>query len=159
SKKFDIPDDPSQHTEKTAELIEQANGEGKITSKDWGNAEKATPYEHFLDRFELIKDCQEELKLFDEAMDEKFQRLVGKKVQRYSPGVRALSQSLDEVHDLIAEIEEKKRPASTPDPPKNGDPPSSERGLTFSRGAVRSRQEALKRLEEVANYFRQTEPH
>src|SRR5262249_45683235 len=121
SKKFDIPDDPSQHTEKTAELIEQANGEGKITSKDWGNAEKATPYEHFLDRFELIKDCQEELKLFDEAMDEKFQRLVGKKVQRYSPGVRALSQSLDEVHDLIAEIEEKKRPASTPDPPKNGD--------------------------------------
>jgi type VI secretion system protein ImpA len=32
-------------------------------------------------------------------------------------------------------------------------------GLGVASGAVRSRQEALKRLEEVARYFRQTEPH
>ena len=160
SKKFDIPDDPSQHTDKIAELIEQANGEGRITSKDWRNAEQATMYEHFLDRFELIKECQEELKLFDEAMDEKFQRLVGKKVQRYSPGVRTLSQSLDEIHYLVAEIEAKKRPAGAGGgAPGNNGGPGKEQSLTISQGAVGSRQEALKRLEEVANYFRKTEPH
>lgn len=160
SKKFDIPDDPSEHTDKTTELIEQANGEGKITSRDWRNAEKATPYEHFLDRFELIKECREELKLFDEVMDEKFQRRVGKKVQRDSPGVRTLSQSLDEIHDLIAEIEAKKRPAVIGGVDgSNSGGAGIEQGLTITQGAVRSRQEALRRLEEVANYFRQTEPH
>lgn len=158
SKKFDVPDDPSEHTDKTAELIEEANGEGKITSKDWRNAEMATPYEHFLGRLDLIKECRLELKLFDESMDDKFQRLVGEKLRRESPGVRALSQSLDEIHDLIAEIEAKKRPAVIGGA-GNSNGAGMEQGVAITQGAVRSRQEALKRLEEVASYFRQAEPH
>jgi len=152
SKKFDIPDDQNEHTEKTAELIEQAKEEGKITSKDWRNAEKATPYEHFLNRLNLIKECQEELKLFDEAMDEKF--------QRNAPGLGTLGRSLGDIHDLVAEIEAKKRPAVTNDGHvDDGDGAGIEQGLAIPQGAVRSRQEALNRLEEVASYFRQTEPH
>ncbi|HZF40970.1 MAG TPA: type VI secretion system ImpA family N-terminal domain-containing protein, partial [Blastocatellia bacterium] len=110
SRKFDIPDNPNEHNNEIAELIREASGEGKITSKDWRNAENATPYEHFLDRLNLIKECQMELKLFDEAMDDKFQHKIGDRVQRESPGVRKLSQALDEVHDLIAGIEAMKRP-------------------------------------------------
>jgi len=152
SKKFDIPDDQNEHTEKTAELIEQAKEEGKITSKDWSNAEKATPYEHFLNRLNLIKECQEELKIFDEAMDERF--------QRHAPGLGTLSRSLGDIHDLIVEIEAKKRPVVTNDGyGGNSDGAEMEEGLAIPQGAVRSRQEALKRLEEVARYFRQTEPH
>jgi len=150
SKKFDVPDDPNEHTEKTAELIEQAKDEGKITSKDWSNAEKATPYEHFLDRLNLIKECQEELKLFDEAMDEKF--------KRQAPGLGTLGRSLGDIHDLIAEIEAKKRPAVINDG-HDGDGGGIEGGPAIMQGAVSTRQEALKRLEEVARYFRQTEPH
>ena len=152
SKKFDVPHDQSEHTEKIAELIELAKEEGKITSKDWSNAEKATPYEYFLNRLNLIKECQEELKLFDESMDEKF--------QRQAPGLGTLSRSLGDVHDLIAEIEAKKRPIVTSDGHGgDGDGAGIEQGLAIPQGAVRSRQEALKRLEEVARYFRQTEPH
>lgn len=152
SRKFDVPDDQNEHTEKTAELIEQAKEEGKITSRDWRNAEKATPYEHFLNRLDLIKECHEELKLFDEAMDGKF--------QRHAPGLGTLSRSLGDIHDLIADIEAKKRPAVASDGHGgNSDGAGMERDLAIPQGAVRSRQEALKRLEEVARYFRQTEPH
>jgi type VI secretion system protein ImpA len=152
SKKFDVPDDLNEHTEKTAELIEQAKEEGKLTSRDWRNAERATPYEHFLNRLNLIKECQEELKLFDEAMDERF--------QRQAPGLGTLSRSLGDIQDLVAEIEAKKRPAVTNDGDGgDGGGEGIEQGPAIPQGAVRSRQEALKRLEEVARYFRQTEPH
>jgi type VI secretion system protein ImpA len=157
SRKFDIPDNPNDHNDEITELISAASEEGKITSKDWRTAEHATPYEHFLDRLSLIKDCQMELKLFDEAMDDKFQHKVGERVRRESPGVKKLSQALDEVHDLIAGIEAMKRP---PDASvDNGNGAETGQGLAISHGAVRSRQEALKRLEEVANYFRYAEPH
>src|SRR5262245_29803767 len=139
SKKFGVPDDQNEHTEKTAELIEQAKEEGKITSKDWSNAEKATPYEHFLNRLNLINECQEELKIFDEAMDERF--------QRHAPGLGNLSRSLGDIHDLIVEIEAKKRPVVTNDGHGgNSDGAEMEEGPAIPQGAVRSRQEALKRL-------------
>jgi type VI secretion system protein ImpA len=164
ARKFDIPDGSDENDEKIAELLAQANGEGKITSKDWRLAENATSYEHVLGRLEVIKECREELTLLDELMDEKFQRQVGNRVQRENPGVKALSQALDEIHDLVAGIEEKKRPIVVidDDGASNGDGVignGAGQGLNITAGAVRSRQEALKRLEEVARYFRQTEPH
>ncbi|HEY8462180.1 MAG TPA: type VI secretion system protein TssA [Blastocatellia bacterium] len=159
SRKFDVPDDPNDHTDKTAELIEEASGEGKITSKDWRNAEMATPYEHFLNRLELIKECRAELKLFDEAMDGKFQRSDGGRLRRESPGIKKLSQALDEIHELIAEIEEKKRPLSASGGDNNNGAGTGQGLAAVTQGAVSSRQEALRRLEEVANYFRQSEPH
>jgi type VI secretion system protein ImpA len=163
AKKFDIPDGADENDEKIAELLAQANSEGKVMGKDWRLAENATPYEHFLDRLEVVKECRVELKLLDDLMDEKFQRQVGNRVQRENPGVKALSQALDEIHDLVANIEEKKRPTVIADEGVNhGDGVMSNgggQGLGIGTGAVRSRQEALKRLEEVARYFRQTEPH
>jgi type VI secretion system protein ImpA len=157
SRKFDIPDNPNEHNDEIAELIREASGEGKLTSRDWRTAENATPYEHFLDRLNLIKECQMELKLFDEAMDDKFQHKIGERVRRESPGVKKLSQALDEVHDLIAGIEAMKRPPDVSVDNSNG--AETGQGFAMSHGAVRSRQEALKRLEEVANYFRHAEPH
>lgn len=157
SKNVGISDNPSEHNSEIAELIREASGEGKIASKDWSSAENTTPYEHFLDRLNLIKECQTELKLFDEAMDDKFQHKIGERVRRESPGVKKLSQALDEVHDLIAGIEAMKRPPDVSVDKSNG--AETGQGFAISHGAVRSRQEALKRLEEVANYFRHAEPH
>jgi len=157
SKQFDVPDNANENNSEIAELIRVASGEVKIASKDWSSAENATPYEHFLDRLNLIKECRTELKLFDEAMDDKFQYKVGERVRRESPGVKKLSQALDEVHDLIAGIEAMKRPPDVSVDNNNG--AETGQGFAISQGAVRTRQEALKRLEEVANYFRYAEPH
>ncbi|HEY6403353.1 MAG TPA: type VI secretion system protein TssA [Blastocatellia bacterium] len=161
SRKFDVPDDPNEHTERTAELIESANGEGKITSRDWRNAEVSTPHGYFLDRLEMIRECRAELKLFDDAMDDKFQRMDGGRLRRESPGVKTLSQALDEIHDLVAGIEEKKRPPSVSggSGADSGNGAGMRQGFVMTEGAVSSRQEALRRLEEVANYFRVAEPH
>ncbi|HEU0184847.1 MAG TPA: type VI secretion system protein TssA [Blastocatellia bacterium] len=161
SRKFDVPDDPNEYNDKAADLIETANREGKITSKEWRTAETSTSHGHFLDRLELIRECRAELKLFDDAMDDKFQRTDGGRLRRESPGVKKLTQALDEIHDLVAGIEEKKRPPSLSvgGGADNGNGAGTDQGFVITAGAVSSRQEALRRLEEVANYFRVAEPH
>lgn len=161
SRKFDIPEDSGFDSEKTLQLIMEAKTEGKITSREWRNAETATPYEYFLERLELIKECRVELKLFDEAMDARFQRIVDGKLRHEAPGILKLSQSLDAIYELIADLEEKKRPVTidSPAPQDSINGAGISLGVAIGQGAVSSRQEALKRLEEVARYFKQTEPH
>jgi type VI secretion system protein ImpA len=93
-------------------------------------------------------------------MDERF--------GRQTPGMGLLKQSLDQVRSLIDKVVKEKR-LLEPDPVDsetvavsgNGTyaaGPSSD-GTASPAGPIRTRQDAINRLKEVAAYFRQTEPH
>ena len=91
-------------------------------------------------------------------MDEKF----GKE----TPGLSALRKSLEEIHTFVEATVKEKR-IQEPDPSEAGTEQTTaapgEAGVAVFTGAgsgpIRTRQEALRRLAEVSEYFRATEPH
>jgi type VI secretion system protein ImpA len=104
------------------------------------------------------------------AHAQRFRWWMDEKFQRETPGLKALERTLDEVRSLLEKIVKEKR-ISEPYPGElatqegmaedaltNGQAGAAV-GARLSTGAVRTRQEALNRLAEVAEYFRQTEPH
>ena len=86
---------------------------------------------------------------------------------RETPGLNALKKSLDEIRTFVEIFVKEKREAEPRDGEQAGAATVDEEaggggssgGFAVSGGAIRGRQEALKRLTEVADYFRQTEPH
>lgn len=158
AKQFDVPENleslSSSDLARVNELKEQAAKEGKITGEDWRKAVNSTPYEYFKQRLDLLNECAEELKALDQIMGERF--------QREAPAVRSLQKSLDDLSSLARNLEKEKRPpdlvvetaadAAHPEQPGVAGP-------AVAAGKVGTRQEALRKLAEVADYFRQAEPH
>ncbi len=164
SKQFEIPENlealSTEEQERANELKARAAAEGKITSEDWRKAYRATPRAFYEERHQLLNECWEELKALDRTMDER--------LGRETPGLKALQKSLDEVRSLVERLVKEKRIAEPyPEELATMEGASEaattlagEEAATFvSTGPVRSRKEALKRLAEVAEYFRRTEPH
>jgi len=164
SKKFDVPDKDKIETlgstelEKVNALKEQAAQENKITSEDWRKAVNTTSYQVFKVRLELLNQCSEELTALDETMDARF--------QREARGLRDLQKSLEDVSSLARNLERETRPpevAASMAAPSDGPagPPTGTRfsGFSSAPGSVQTREDALRCLAEVAEYFRQTEPH
>lgn len=120
------------------------------------NAAAAAPLAHFTTIREDIGECQAEVARLQHLLDERF--------GESAPGTSALRQSLDECMALVARIFKDKGgllEAQAGEEAAGGEDTTSETaaagpGLT---GPVRSRDDALRRLAEVATYFRQTEPH
>jgi type VI secretion system protein ImpA len=157
SKVFDVPDKEKYETltsdeaERADRLREQAVQGGKVTGEEWRRAVSGTPYQFFRERLELLNECSEELTALDEAMDLRF--------QRETPGVKGLQKSLDEMTSLVRNLEQEKRPPELAPPQGGLDSPDGQGALPMFSGSVQTRQEALRRLAEVADYFRQAEPH
>ncbi|HEY0007058.1 MAG TPA: type VI secretion system protein TssA [Pyrinomonadaceae bacterium] len=165
SKKFDIPEnlealDYEQQT-RAEEARQRAAEEGKITSEDWRKAKGSSRRAYYEATYTTLNECWEEFEALDRVMDEKF--------DRQTPGLGALKKSLDEVRTLVEKLVKEKR-LLEPDPvTTNGDSAGAavaaddsgamDGGQALSTGPVRTRQEALKRLGEVAEFFRRTEPH
>jgi type VI secretion system protein ImpA len=162
---FDIPDEETEsldynERERVQRVIEQAAEENKITSKQWRTAKHTTArpfYEHL---YAVVNGCWAEFEALDQVMDEKF--------GRETPGLSALKKSLDAVRTQVEALVTEKR-ALDPDPEvvteETGggattvNQPATDAGPAFSSGLIGTRQEALKRLAEVAAYFHKTEPH
>ena len=165
SKGFDIPEDLTQLDSDAMERIEalrrQAEEEQRVTSEQWRIAKNATGRAFYEETYALQRACLVEFNELDHLMDEKF--------QRQTPGLGALKKSLDEVNSLIERIVKEKRvlepdtvsPEEIEAVGKETQEGASglEAGLTSVSGPVRNRQDALRRLLEVAEYFRKTEPH
>jgi len=164
SQEFDIPEnleslDPETQ-ERINELRQRAITETKTTSEDWRKAKQGTRRVFYEEIFATLNQCWEELQALDREMDEKF--------GRETPGLGALTKSLDEVRSLVEKLVKEKR-ILEPDEPEaealtdgvvsreqqNGEPS----GPASSSGPIRSRQEGFRRLAEVSEYFRRTEPH
>lgn len=93
-------------------------------------------------------------------------RVIDRKFGEFAPGLADLKKSLDEVRTFVETIVKEKR-ILEPDPVQDmtdgeaaaaSAPDESAIGWPAS-GPLQSRQEALKRLAEVAEFFRRTEPH
>jgi type VI secretion system protein ImpA len=164
SQEFDIPEnleslDPETQ-ERINELKQRAITESKTTSDDWRKAKQGTRRLFYEEIFAKLNECWEELQALDREMDEKF--------GRETPGLGALTKSLDEVRSLVEKLVKEKR-ILEPDEPETeelsdgavrGEQQDGESSSSASsNGPIRSRQEGFRRLAEVSEYFRRTEPH
>ncbi len=166
SKQFDIPENldtlESSQQEKYAALKAQAEAEKKVNGEDWRKAKAATTRDFIEARAALVNECWEQFKALDTEMDAKF--------ARETPGLGAFKKSLDEIRTTVELLVKEKQKAEPRDDETGGEMGNEESeaggvtgggggGFAVSGGTVRSRQDALKRLAEIAEFFRQTEPH
>jgi type VI secretion system protein ImpA len=133
---------------------------GKITIEDWEKAVNGTPYQFFKGRLELLHECSQELTALGDAIDLRF--------EREALSLRELRRSLEDMTSLIKKLERENRPPevaaeiegslTTEDHDLlNGK--TAGFGLPAISGSIQSRNEALRRLADIAEYFRRTEPH
>jgi type VI secretion system protein ImpA len=152
----------------TAEARRQrAAEEGKVTSEDWLKAKQTTPRPFYETAHATLDECWEEFVALDRVIDERF--------GRQTPGMGELKKTLEAVRNLVEIIVKEKR-LIEPDPV--GSAQAATAAVTTAPGAVgngfavaaqdvggaevagpiRTRQEAVRRLTEVAVFFRRTEP-
>lgn len=173
SKRFDIPENidtlESADQEKFNQLRTQAEQENRITGDMWRKA-KAQTRRAFYETVNLTLDeCWEAYAALDRTIEEKFDR-------NQMPGMNLLKKSLDDIRTAIKKSLQEKR-QEEPDADDAAAAESAAEGIEgeiniegggasvvtggvlTTSGAVRSRQDALKRLTDVAEFFRKTEPH
>ncbi|MBI1745334.1 MAG: type VI secretion system protein TssA [Acidobacteria bacterium] len=170
SQKFDVPDTletlDSDALARVEARRQQAAEEGKITGEQWRKAimrmqDGGTPRAFYEETSRRLDECWNAFLALDKVMDDKF--------GQQTPGLGNLKSALDSVRSLIAKLVKEKRLAE----PDHVDSSLAAKSLTDSAeagrreapnalrrsGPIQSRQDALRRLEEVAQYFHETEPH
>lgn len=166
SKRFDIPDniDSLDSTEQARynELRAQAEKENRVTANKW-RAEMAQTRRAFYEELNfLIEECWTGYNDINRVIEEKFDR-------NQAPGLNNLKKALDDVHTQVKKFLEEKRaaePDEATDEAAEGEIIEGEggvmvkvAGVATASGAIQSRQDALKRLGDIAEFFRKTEPH
>ncbi len=162
SKVFDFPEDVSSYSyEEQAnfnELKEQAEKGNRTTPDKWKQAVAATRRAFCEEANFALKECSDALKELNAIIEAKFER-------NQMPGVGGLSKSIDEVHTQVKRLLEEKK-IEEPDPSdfedetgEGGAEGAAAGGGRGPGGPIQNRPDALKRLNEVADYFQRTEPH
>jgi type VI secretion system protein ImpA len=167
SKRFNVPDQlddlDSEEMQHVNELKALAAEEGKITSDTWRKAKNATGRAYYEELQGLLDECWAEYQALDYVMDDRYGSAT--------PGLTPIKRTLEEVRSLVADILKEKPPAELPTGNQPGlpvdrpgqvidNPPGGiDEYYGMNVGPIRSRQEALKQLGEVAAYFRRAEPH
>jgi type VI secretion system protein ImpA len=171
SKEFDIPENIEvleyAEQQKMVALRAQAEEEQRVTGERWRKAKASSKRAFYEELSSVIEECWSEFQLLDRTTDDKF--------GNQTPGLGKLKKSLDAIRDAIKRLLQEKRELE-PDPSDfpseieddesllsldgaNGAGGRTHQSAAVAVGAIRSRQDALKRLSEVADFFRQTEPH
>lgn len=167
SRAFDIPESitgplDADSQSRLADLKRQAVEENKTSGEDFRKAKASTPKVYYEDASKALAQAWDEFQGLDRVMDEKF--------GRQTPGLGELKKAIEEVRRVVDGILKEKR-ALEPDAKAAGGAPAApveggaEAGgavvyrVAGPSGPIRSRGEALARLGEVAEFFRQTEPH
>jgi len=133
----------------------KASENGRITPEDFAKGRAASKRAFYEEISGQLAECIREFQALDRAMDDKF--------GRETPGLGELKKSLDQVKDF-ADKTLKEKKAEEPSADDIGAGEAGEEGAVASgtpgtTGPIRSRQDALARLAQVADYFRRTEPH
>jgi type VI secretion system protein ImpA len=165
---------PEVESDAADERRARAAREGKITSEDWLKEKTLTPRSFYETAHATVAECVAEVAALDAVVDE----LYG----RDAPSLTELKKSLEAVGGVVERIMKEKRlsepwpgddaaAAAAPAPGEarthvagNGDgaaghAPAPAPAPAAVAGPIGTRQEAVRRLGEVAAYFRQTEPH
>ena len=158
STKFDFPENldslDAEAYERLTQLKTQAEAEKRVTGEAWRKVKGASRRAFYEEIYVIVNECWQEFEALDRVMDEKF--------GRQTPGLGTLKKTLDDVRTLVEKLVKEKR-VLEPDPvtdtaPSSGTGEVVQTTVTIT-GPVGSREEALKRLAEVAHYFQMTEPH
>ncbi len=174
SKRFDFPENTEaleyEEQEKINQLKAQAEQEKRVTGEMWRKA-KSQSRRAFYEQMNLTLDeCWAAYEELDRTIEEKFD-------PKQMPGMNVLKKTLDTIRTSVQKFLQEKR-IEEPDPNDaseaadgsvgaNGEVSleggysegANGVGISSATGAVRSRQDALKRLSDVAEFFRKTEPH
>lgn len=170
ARKFDVPDKPPgvpldpESEVKLSQLKELADQEKKVSGADFRKAKGSTRRAFYESTNTILEECWTGFKALDAVMDAKF--------ERQTPGLGELKAALEQIRGVVDKIVKEKRilePDPKPAAGPEGEGEAAEAGgatgavaggVRFSAaGAVAGRQDALRRLSEVADYFRRTEPH
>jgi type VI secretion system protein ImpA len=133
------------------ERFDEMVAAGAVTSERWLGALTATPPTRLRGECETLRACEAELRDLEGFCDERF---------------GDAAPSLLELRTLVADVREYfegKLPGAAPgasDATAEGPRPAAARaGAPAVSGHIATRSDALVRLSEVAQFFRQTEPH
>ncbi|HEY2865888.1 MAG TPA: type VI secretion system protein TssA [Pyrinomonadaceae bacterium] len=164
SKVFDWPETLDglnvEDRKRLSELKELSEREHRVTADQW-RREVATTRRAACEKANfLIEECWTAYNELNRVIEEKFDR-------KQAPGVTGLKKALDEVHTQVKKLLEEKRieePDAVFDTAADSD--AGAEGATGADGqsggvggAVKNRQDALRRLAEIADFFQRTEPH
>lgn len=144
---------PRNETEDDA-AYERRRSEAEARAKAFEDAVAATPLPYYAALREDIAECLAELRRLDSLLDQR--------MGRSAPGTAAVRQSLDECAALVNRILKDKgglADAPATDAALGAGASSAEAGPATPAGPIQSREDALRRLAEVAAFFRKTEPH
>lgn len=164
SKNFDIPENIDtldyHDQEKYKQLKAQADSENRITGDMWRKARASTKRAFCEELYFVLDECWTEYQNLNRVIEEKFDF-------KQAPALNNLKQSLDDIKSQVKRLLDEKR-QEEPDPEEESaeetaEETNGEGGATVmvavAKGAIQNRQDALKRLNEVAEYFRKNEPH
>ncbi len=167
SKRFDIPENidtlDSNDQKKYRELQAQAEKENRVTADKWRKARAASRRVFYEELSFILEECAAEFKEFNRILEEKFDR-------NQMPGTSNLKKALDDIQTQVKKLLEEKRaeePDAADDTPAEAVEGESEtvaavggvKTAAVAAGAIQNRQDALKRLADLAEFFRKTEPH
>lgn len=163
SKKFDVPDNvdsfETAEQERYNELRAQAERENRVTANKW-RAELSQTRRAFCEDLNfLIEECWTAYNELNATIESKFDL-------KQAPATNNLRKSLDEVHSLVKKILDDKR-LEEPDAADEASGESAQapdgtvmvKAAAVASGAIQGRQDALKRLADVADWFKKNEPH
>jgi type VI secretion system protein ImpA len=125
-------------------------------AKQFDDAAVVAAAEHCTTIYEDINDCLADLTRLGALLDDKFGRAA--------PGTTAMRQSLDECGALVRRILKDKGALGADGGEGGAEAGGVEEGeagggAAAITGPIKSRADALRRLQQVAAFFRQTEPH
>ena len=164
SKRFDIPDNietlDSADQQRYNELRTQAEKENRVTAAKW-RAEISQSRRSFYEELNfLIDECWTGYNDLNRINEEKYDR-------NQTPGLGKLKKALEDIQSQVKKLLDDKR---TEEPDENVEVAEETRvdeegivvrtgGVATPSGAIQNRQDALKRLSDIAAFFQKTEPH
>ncbi len=158
AKRLDLPANAASLTPEALAALnqdrERAASEGRPTTEAFVKARNASRRPFYEETSVVLGECRQELKALDRVMDEKF--------GRETPGLGELQKSLEKIESWIEKTVKEKRVEEPDATEAAGEAVAGEEaaaGPGVSAGPIKTRQDALRRLAEVADYFRRTEPH
>lgn len=168
SKRFDIPENidtlDSTDQQKYRELQAQAEKENRVTADRWRKAKAATRRAFYEELTFVLEECRTEFKELNRVIEERFDR-------NQMPGTSNLKKALDDIQTQVKMLLDEKRleepdaadeaideaPGATGE--ATGAATSGGAKVATTAGAIQNRQDAIKRLADLAEFFRKTEPH
>ncbi len=162
SKRFDIPDNleslSGEEKKKYEALKKQAESENRTTTAEWNKAVAASRRAFYEELDVLIEECKDGIKELDRVVEEKFDR-------KQAPGLNELKKQIETIQRETNKLLELRR-AEEPDPSdeleeSESDGTGASAGKTggSASGAIQNRRDALRKLIELSEFFKRTEPH